>query len=236
MITFKNISFSYKDDIVLDDFNDFFEEDKINCIVAPSGAGKTTLLNLLAGLITPSSGVILNKPTNISYVFQETRLIPEKTVFKNLDFILKTVILDKNERYLKIIEYLKIVELEEKIDKYPLHLSGGEKQRLSLIRSFVYPSSILLLDEAFKNLDIQIKRSIFSYFLKLWNIEKRTVIFVTHEIDEALLVGDNIHIYSREPLKLMKLIEIDPSFVRTKLYDSNIEEIRKQVLLEIEKW
>jgi NitT/TauT family transport system ATP-binding protein len=134
------------------------------------------------------------------------------------------------------MEYLKIVELDNSKDKYPNELSGGEQQRLSLIRSFAYPGELLLLDEPFKSLDIQLKNSLIEYFLKLWNNEKRTVIFVTHEIDEALLLGDNIHVYKGSPITLSNTINIDKEAIRSKLYNKDIEQAKKKVLLEIEKW
>jgi NitT/TauT family transport system ATP-binding protein len=236
MIEFKKVSFAYDQLTVLEDFSDTFTDHQINCIIGPSGAGKTTILHLIASLREMQQGQILDRPKRVSYVFQQTRLIPQKTVFANLDYVLKTIYPDKKIRHNKISEYLKIVELETKETNYPHELSGGEQQRLSLIRSWAYPAQVMLFDEPFKSLDLQLKQNLIRYFLKLWETDQRTVIFVTHEIDDALLIGDNIHLYSHRPLHLLQRFDLDPSWVRQKLYLPPLLELKKQILLEIEKW
>ncbi|MDR1940531.1 MAG: ABC transporter ATP-binding protein [Clostridiales bacterium] len=236
MIVFDRVCFAFGETVVLDNFCDSFESGKINCLLGPSGSGKTTVLNLIAGLLKPQSGKIEGDINGVSYVFQESRLIPQKTVYANLDAILRPVYPDKRGRRDIIEEHLTLAGLLNDSDKYPHELSGGMRQRLSLIRAFAFPSNVLLMDEPFKGLDLQLKNSITEAFLRLWRKEKRTVIFVTHEIDDALRVGDSIRVYSDKPLTLLKLIDIPPSAARSKLYGEAARELKEQVCLEVERW
>jgi NitT/TauT family transport system ATP-binding protein len=230
------VSFSFGETAVLKDFCDSFEGGKINCILGPSGSGKTTVLNLIAGLLKPHGGRIEGASERVSYVFQDTRLIPQKTVCGNLDVILKSVYPQKSARAAVIEEYLTLAELFGERDKYPHELSGGMRQRLSLIRAFAYPSNILLMDEPFKGLDIQLKADITDAFFKLWTREPRTVVFVTHEIDDALYSGDNIHIYSNKPITVQSVIQIPPESVRAKIYGAVALDVRKTICTEVAKW
>jgi NitT/TauT family transport system ATP-binding protein len=229
MIIFDKVNFSFDGSPLLSDFCDSFADGKINCVLGPSGGGKTTLLNLIAGLLTPQSGAITGGAGRVSYVFQDSRLIPQKTGFANLDFILKTAYPDKAERRRIIDEYLTIAGLYADKDKYPHEFSGGMSQRLSLIRAFAYPSGILLMDEPFKGLDPALKADIVAAFLTLWEKERRTVLFVTHEANDALLVGDNVHIYTDKPLTLRRLIEIPREALRRKPYDPAAESVKRQI-------
>ena len=182
MITFHDVNMRFRDTVVFDRFNEEFEKSKITCILGPSGCGKTTLLNLLSGTLQENSGQI-TKPRNVSYVFQEELLVPQKTAYKNLELILKSVYRDKDALKAVIDKFLTLAELENAGDLYPHEMSGGMRQRLALIRAFAYPSDILLMDEPFKALDIMLKDNIIKAFLNLYREDKRTVLFVTHDID-----------------------------------------------------
>ncbi|MDR2572616.1 MAG: ABC transporter ATP-binding protein [Oscillospiraceae bacterium] len=205
MITFKNVNIRFNDIVVMENFCDEFEENKISCIMGPSGCGKTTLLNLIAGIQKENSGEI-TKPKNISYVFQEEALIPQKTARKNLELVLKSIYREKTELKTIIDKYLKASDLETAADLYPHEMSGGMRQRLALIRAFAYPSDILLMDEPFKALDKALKDSIIETFLKLYKEDNRTVLFVTHDIEEAKKTGNFIKKYSNKPMKLLENI------------------------------
>jgi NitT/TauT family transport system ATP-binding protein len=167
MIKFDKVNFAYDKNVILNAFNINFESNKINCIIGPSGSGKTTILNLICKILTPHSGVIQTNSKLISYLFQDNRLIDEITVFKNLELILKTSIKNKSERKILIEHSLKSVGLENTSRMYPQELSGSMQKRLSLIRSFLFPSDILLMDEPFDGLDINIKTEIINLFFKL---------------------------------------------------------------------
>jgi NitT/TauT family transport system ATP-binding protein len=138
-----------------------------------------------------------------SYVFQEPRLLPWKTAIQNIQFTLKDKILE--EKLLHTAEeYLELVELDKFRHYYPHQLSGGMKQRLSLARAFSFPSDIILMDEPFKALDIKLKNNLIRRFRELWKKDQRTVIFVTHDVDEALELGQKIVVLSTPPVKIIK--------------------------------
>ena len=235
MITFRNVNLKFQDTVVLDGFNADFEENKINCILGPSGCGKTTLLNILSGSLKEGGGEV-SKPKRVSYVFQEELLIPQKTARKNLEIILKSVYGDKAKIKAVIDKFLSLAELDGACDLYPHEMSGGMRQRLALIRAFAYPSDILLMDEPFKALDITLRQSIIKAFLSLYENDKRTVLFVTHDIDEALLTGDFVCVYGHKPLTLQRKFAIDEEKGDRKLYDENFTRIKNEIYRETEKW
>lgn len=181
----------YGNRTVLKDFSFEIEEGKITSILGPSGCGKTTLLNIIAGLI-PYEGEIIDGHEKISYVFQNQRLLPNLTVRQNLDFVIKSIIIDRQERKKMIENVLKDMELSDRIDDYASELSGGMAQRVSIARAFLYPSTLILMDEALKGLDIALKKKITREFLSLWEKGKKTVLAVSHDIDEALELSDRI--------------------------------------------
>jgi len=235
MITFRNVSIRFQDIIVMEKFYEDFEENKINCILGPSGCGKTSLLNMLCGILKEDSGII-TKPERISYVFQEPALIPQKTARQNLEIVLKSVFKDRKKLNTVINEFLKASDLENASDLYPHEMSGGMRQRLALIRAFAYPSDILLMDEPFLALDIALKNKIIEAFLHLYEEDSRTVIYVTHDIDEALMTGDFIYVYSNKPMRLQRKFVLDGAKRTRKLYDDGIVCIKNDIYKETEKW
>jgi len=235
MIRFRDVNMRFQDTIVFDNFNEEFEKNKITCILGPSGCGKTTMLNLLSGTLKENSGQI-TKPHTVSYVFQEELLIPQKTARKNLELVLRSVYKSKPELKAVIDKFLKLAELEHSGDLYPHEMSGGMRQRLALIRAFAYPSDILLMDEPFKALDIMLKDNIIKAFLSLYKEDKRTVLFVTHDIDEALMTGDCICVYGDKPMRLQKKFTVDEDKNSRKLYDDTLTETKNEIYKETEKW
>lgn len=181
MIQISNLTKRYGKDTVYENFNLSLEEGKITCILGESGCGKTTLLNCIANL-TEYSGEIPKLET--TYVFQSPRLVPCLTVRQNLGLVCK----DGG----KIENILTKVGLSDKADKYPATLSGGEAQRVSLARAFVFGGDILLLDEPFSSLDLKLKFSVCDLFLSMQREKNITALFVTHDIEEALKVADRI--------------------------------------------
>lgn len=181
MITIKNFTKSYGSQDVYKDFNLEIDQTKITCVLGESGCGKTTLLNAVAGLID-YGGEITN--VSVSYVFQTPRLIPNLTVEDNLKII--------GAESDWVPHMLERVGLTDKIKAYPNTLSGGEAQRVSLVRAFRYPSEILLMDEPFSSLDLKSKLSAMELFLSLVREEGRGALFVTHDVDEALFLADRI--------------------------------------------
>lgn len=223
MIKLINISKKYDDLILLKDFNIDFEKNKITCLFGPSGVGKTTIANIVAGIVPVDEGRVVGIDNSLfSYVFQEPRLLKWYNVYENIDFVLKDVY--KPDKRAEIINsYLEMVELSEyrnyKIDA----LSGGMAQRVSLARAFAYPSHILILDEPFKGLDNKLKGEMSSLFLKMWNLSQRTVIFITHDVEEAVDLSHIIYTLKDRPVNI-----IDRLIVKN--YANNKEEIKNLLL------
>ncbi len=184
---------------VLQDLNMVVDEHRLICILGPSGAGKTTVLNLLSGTLRPDRGSIQGlEGKTISYLFQDTRLLRWKTAEQNIDFVLKDH-LSKERRVETINRYIEMVGLKEFRHYYPDQLSGGMKQRVAIARAFAYPSDILLMDEPFKGLDLQLKTALMHAFINVWLTDKRSVFFITHDLDEALLLGEDIFVFTPSP-------------------------------------
>ncbi|MEA4924126.1 MAG: ATP-binding cassette domain-containing protein [Syntrophomonadaceae bacterium] len=194
-----NIHKKFGDLYVLKDLNMNVEEHKLICILGPSGCGKTTLLNIISGVFPPDQGELSGfTGKTISYLFQETRLLPWKTVEENIDFVLKDK-LHPGPRLEVINRYVDMVGLADFRNYYPGQLSGGMKQRVAIARAFAYPADILLMDEPFKGLDLQLKTALMHAFIDIWRLDHRSVFFVTHDIDEALLLGEDIYVLKERP-------------------------------------
>ena len=230
-LAIKKINKSYQAISVFNDFNLEIEANNITCILGPSGIGKTTLLNIICGLTNPDYGDISDfKEKTFSYIFQEPRLLKWKTVYENIFFVLKDIFPQEKSKAItdKLID---IVGLKSFKDYYPDKISGGMAQRVSIARAFAYPSEILLMDEPFKSLDVKLKKKLIDSFFYLWEMDKRTVIFVTHDIDEAAHLGDEIFILEEiSPTNIKKQVKINVS-QKERLSDySKIKEIKKMLI------
>lgn len=194
MLQLKNIYKTFGDSVIFSDFNIGFREGVTTCIFGPSGCGKTTLLNIIGGLLKPDAGSLQGFDNKrFGYIFQEPRLLPWKTVRQNIEFVADGKDSD---------EFLKLVDLQHAADKYPSQLSGGMSQRVSIARALAVKPDIILMDEPFSNLDRILKKNIIDSFKKIIETEKRTVIYVTHDIDEAIAMSDDIFVISKSPVKI----------------------------------
>lgn len=185
------------------------EERKVTVILGESGCGKSTLLGILSNNIKDFSGEIVfdrDISSGISYIFQEDTLIPWKTVYENIEYVLKDKI-SASEMRTYIEKYLKMVNLLEYKDEYPEHLSGGMKRRVGIARAFAYPSDYLFMDEPFEFLDIKTKGEIIEYFKLLQEKNKKTVLFITHDIESALKIGDKIVVFSSKPTRVKRVFD-----------------------------
>ena len=185
------------------------EEGRVTVILGESGCGKSTLLGILSNNIKDFSGEIVfdrDISSGISYIFQEDTLIPWKTVYENIEYVLKDKI-SALEMRAYIEKYLKMVNLLEYKDEYPEHLSGGMKRRVGIARAFAYPSDYLFMDEPFEFLDIKTKGEIIEYFKLLQEKNKKTVLFITHDIESALKIGDKIVVFSSKPTRIKRVFD-----------------------------
>ena len=233
-VAVKNLNVRYEDKVIFDSFNIEFEEKKVNVILGSSGVGKTTILNSIAGIL-PYEGSIEGHEDGVSYIFQKDRLIPTITIYKNLDLILKTKIKDKTERKEKILKMLSLLEIEDCAKKYVTEMSGGQIQRAAIARAFLYPSNVILLDEPFKALDTSLKSKLIKVLLELNRKEQKTVIFVTHAIDECLLAADNVYVFANNPVEIVYKTKIEKDAMQRSLIDPELDVIRKELLSIVAK-
>lgn len=222
MIELKNISKNYGNLQVLKNFNMKFEDNMITCLFGPSGVGKTTIANIVAKLTTVESGSVKGVENHFfSYVFQEPRLLEWYSVYENIDFVLKDVYPSEKRKNI-INNYIDMVELTDYKDYKTKALSGGMAQRVSLARAFAYPSNVLIMDEPFKGLDMKLKQEMILSFKKLFKKSKRTILFITHDVDEAILLSNTIYIIKNRPAEVVKIIN-------TNSY-AQMDEIKKELL------
>ena len=185
------------------------------CIIGPSGCGKSTLVRILAGLDSQSAGDVLldGRPVKgpgreRGMVFQGYTLFPWLTVRKNVMFGLRMNKISRAEAAKQADEWLNLVGLKKFADVYPHQLSGGMKQRVAIIRALVNHPRILLMDEPFSALDAQTRARMQSYLLEIWKKVDITIVFITHDLDEAIFLGDRILVLSAHPGEIQELIEV----------------------------
>ena len=194
-------------------------------LVGPSGCGKSTLLDLLGGLTTPTSGEILLDGTPITgpgldrgIVFQQYALLPWRTARKNIEFGLEAKGLRSAERRERAEHYLELVGLGGFGDRYPHELSGGMKQRVAIARSLAFDPEVLLMDEPFAALDAQTRESLQDELLRIWETTGKTILFITHGIDEAIYLGQRVAVLTSRPGRIKNIVDID--------IDRNVEDVR----------
>jgi NitT/TauT family transport system ATP-binding protein len=206
------------------------------CVVGPSGCGKSTMLRIVDGLISPDSGSVrvggdpVTGPSlERGFVFQQFNLLPWRTVRGNVEFGLENMGIGKREREERALRWIKIVDLEEFEDYYPAQISGGMQQRVGLARALAVEPTMLLMDEPFGSVDDQTRMLLQEELLRIWERDHRTVIFVTHDIEEALFLADVVVVMSSRPGRVLQTIPVpfgrprtdavrgDPELARLKL-------------------
>ena len=198
------------------------KENEFICVVGPSGCGKSTLLNIIAGLLEPTSGtvsldgkVIEGTGVERGVVFQQYALFPWRTVLKNVMFPLEMKNVPKAEAEAIARKYIKSVGLEGFEKSFPKELSGGMKQRVAIARAYAANPEVLLLDEPFGALDAQTRVQLQSELLETWEKEKKTCFFITHDVDEAVILAQRVIIMSARPGWIKKIVDIDIPYPRT---------------------
>jgi ABC-type nitrate/sulfonate/bicarbonate transport system ATPase subunit len=199
---------------VLEDINLDVGDGEFLCLLGPSGCGKSTLLNTMAGFLSPTSGeitvdgeVVRGPDPRRIFVFQERGVFPWLTVEGNIGFGLFK--LSRQERERRIAHYIKMVGLEGFEKTYPPELSGGMKQRLEVARALAVNPDMLFLDEPFGALDSITRLIMRGELLRIWEAERKTIIFVTHDIDEAVQLADRVVVMSSRPAKIQQIVTID---------------------------
>jgi NitT/TauT family transport system ATP-binding protein len=197
------------------------DEGEFLCIIGPSGCGKSTLLRILAGLYQQSAGEVIvhtngteHRPVN-AMVFQEYAIFPWRSVADNVAFGLEMRGVPRGERADRTSEYLAKVGLTQFANHYPYQLSGGMKQRVALARAMANDPEILLMDEPFGALDAQTRAVLQEELLRIWEEEKKTVIYVTHSIEEAIMLGDRVVLMTARPGKIKSIYEVNLPRPRT---------------------
>lgn len=176
------------------------------CLVGPSGCGKSTFLRVVASLIEPTGGAIgirSNAPSPVATVFQDHSVFPWKTVEENIRFGLDLVSNDHAENSRRARSWAERLGLSDFVDSFPSSLSGGMRQRVAIARALAVEPEVLLMDEPFAALDAQMRLILQEELLRLWQADRRTVLFVTHSLEEAILLGDRILVMSARPGKLV---------------------------------
>lgn len=233
LLNIENLRVSYGDRVVFEDFSQAFAGGKISVILGGSGVGKTTLLNAVAGLL-PYGGNVDLGGQGVSYIFQNDRLVKNISVYKNLELVLKATVKDKKERRRRIEEMLSLLEIEDEAKKLPMELSGGQAQRVAMARAYLFDADILLLDEPFKALDTALKKRLIAQLVSLNKQKPRTIVFVTHAIDECLLTADDWYVLSGSPAAICASGSIPVPQEERKLSSPSLALIREQLLKSIE--
>lgn len=227
-IDIKNISKKYDEVKVLEDISIKVLEGEFVSILGPSGCGKSTIFNIVANLTDYSSGSI-DINGKLSYMYQKDLLLPYKTIIDNVSLPLTLKRIKKNNAYEKVKQYFKVFGLEGYEKKYPSELSGGMKQRANFLRTFINSNDIMLLDEPFGALDSITKASMQNWLLEVKNKVNATILLITHDIDEAIMLSDRIYVISKKPSQVKSEFIIDKDrYNEDKL--ENIANLKKEII------
>lgn len=233
VLTIKNLSFNYPNNNILKNINIHVDKGEIVSILGGSGVGKTTLFNLIAGINELQSGTIeiqgdSNFKGKVSYMLQKDLLLEHKTVIQNIILPLLIKKVNKKEAEAEAIKNLKLFNLYDYKDKYPSELSGGMRQRVALLRTYMFKEELFLLDEPFSALDAITKISLHSWYLDICKKFNLTTLLITHDIDEAIELSDRIYIIKNKPGEII-------SEIKVQLNGENVDEQKLKYKREILK-
>jgi ABC-type nitrate/sulfonate/bicarbonate transport system ATPase subunit len=225
--------------LVLDEVNLEFQDGELVCILGPSGCGKTTLVRIIAGFETLSTGTLLIDGNPVAgpssdniFVFQHNGLLPWLTVWENVCLGLRHMT-DKDELAARAQEYIDVVNLSGFEHHYPHQLSGGMQRRAEIARALVVNPEVLFMDEPFAGLDFLTRLKMREEVINMHELIRKTVIFITHDIDEALIMADRVVVFSDRPAKVKMDFRLDFPHPRDFHLDSELETIRRQVYSEL---
>ena len=212
---------------VYDNLSVTFAAGKVHAILGPSGCGKTTLLNMVGGLVA-HTGKADGCDGGCSYVFQDARLIPQ-SVLANVELVLRRSIRDKAKRRATALFVLALANIDDCAYRNATTLSGGEQQRVALARAFAYGGATLLADEPLKSLDLRVKRKLYQTLDELLAVSPRTVLYVTHDVEEALALADEVYVADGNPCVLNHVATIAEPRGGRDLYSEQSVELRKRL-------
>ena len=224
--------------LALDTVNLNVEQNEFICVVGPSGCGKTTLLNIIAGLCKPTTGTVKVRGELVTgpgkgkgVVFQQYALYPWLTVEKNVEFGMRMKGVPKAERAEIAKKYIDLVGLSKFAKAYPKELSGGMKQRVAIARAYATAPEVLLMDEPFGALDAQTRAQLQENLLKTWEQERKTCFFITHDVEEAVLLATKIIIMSAGPGHITEIVPVTLPYPRTQQtkLTSEFNELKNQI-------
>lgn len=225
----KDVTFSYDQENIIEDINIELHENELVCLLGSSGGGKTTLFNVISGLKTPQQGKVFldgeditGQPGHISYMLQKDLLLPYRTIEDNVALPLIIKGEKKKEARKKAAEFFEEFGLSGTEKKYPSQLSGGMRQRAALLRTYMFSKNVALLDEPFSALDTLTKSDMHRWYLDVMDKIHLSTLFITHDIDEAILLSDRIYLLTGKPGKITEEIVIKEPKPRRK--DFNLTE------------
>lgn len=231
----KGIQQSYEGNKVIEDISITLEAGEIVCLIGTSGVGKTTLFHVLAGLTHPEKGQVLLKGENvtgmagkISYMLQKDLLLPYRTIEDNISLPLRIQGMKKKLAREKVAPYFETFGLEDTEKKYPFQLSGGMRQRAALLRTYMFSQEVALLDEPFSALDAMTKRQMHHWYLDIMKKIQLSTLFISHDIEEALILSDRIYIMSGKPGTIVAEIQVDKKGMEMDEYLMSMEFIENK--------
>ena len=239
----RNVSKTFDEEEIIKGISMYLEQGEIVSLLGASGGGKTTLFNIIAGLSNPDEGSvwleeeeITGKPGNISYMLQKDLLLPYRTILDNVALPLLVRGMKKKEAREKAAAYFDQFGLAGTEKKYPAQLSGGMKQRAALLRTYLFSGEVALLDEPFSALDMLTKQSIHEWYLGVMEKIQLSTLFITHDIDEAILLSDRIYLLTGKPGEITKEIVIAEQKPRSKDFSLSEEflQYKREILAHLE--
>ncbi|PGW27198.1 ABC transporter ATP-binding protein [Bacillus cereus] len=240
ILQFHNVSFHYDEKPIINELNASIQDKEFVSIIGPSGCGKSTLFRLITGLEEASTGQIELTETKshpVGYMPQKDMLLPWRTIIENAALPLECQGVQKKEAQIKAKELLHKFGLQGYETKYPKDLSGGMRQRVSFIRTLLIGGEILLLDEPFSALDALTKASLQEWLFEQWKEWEKTILFITHDVEEALFLSNRIFVVENQPITTLteKIVPLDRNRTRKDLYKPEVLALKDELLSMLQR-